>query len=183
MVPTLVLIDIQKDYFPKGRMELVNPIKASENAKKLLDAFRSRKYPIVHVRHISTSESASFFKPNTDGIDFDTKVQPLDGEKIITKHFPNSFRETELKEHLDGLGTKDVIFCGMMSHMCVDATVRAAADLGYNTSLAHDACATRNLTFGGTEVQSSDVHASFMAALSGTYASVKNTDEILNDLT
>ena len=35
----------------------------------------------------------------------------------------------------------------MMTHMCIDATARAAADLGYKVSVIEDACASRDLTY------------------------------------
>jgi nicotinamidase-related amidase len=68
----------------------------------------------------------------------------------------------------------------MMSSMCVDATVRAAADLGYAVSVAHDACAAPDLTFGDTTVPAAQVHAAFMAALGDGYATVATADEIID---
>ncbi|MDH5402076.1 MAG: cysteine hydrolase [Candidatus Heimdallarchaeota archaeon] len=182
MNKALVLIDIQEDYFPGGKMELIGAVEASLNAKKLIETCRINKIPIIHVRHISKSKSASFFIPDTDGINFNKNVLPLDNEIVITKHFPNSFRETELKSHLDNLGIKDVIFAGMMSHMCVDGTVRAAFDFGFTCTVVQDACATRNLSFGEATIPSDNVHGSFMSALSGTYAKVLTTKEILGDI-
>jgi nicotinamidase-related amidase len=66
----------------------------------------------------------------------------------------------------------------MMTSMCVDATVRAAVDLGFETTVAHDACATCELDFGGVAIPADSVQAAFLAALSDGYAAVVSTDEI-----
>ena len=92
------------------------------------------------------------------------------------KNYPNSFRDTKLKQMLDAQGVKDLVIIGAMSHMCVEATSRAAADLGYPVSVVHDACATMNLEFGGAHVPAAQVHATAMAALGFAYASLTTTD-------
>lgn len=71
---------------------------------------------------------------------------------------------------------------GMMTHMCVDATVRAAFDHGLRLSLAHDACATCALTFAGHTVPARQVHHAFLAALNGLYAKVTSTQELVAGL-
>jgi nicotinamidase-related amidase len=67
---------------------------------------------------------------------------------------------------------------GMMSSMCVDATARAASDLGFDVTVVHDACAAPDLEFGGVEVAGASVHAAFMAALADGYAKVVSADEV-----
>jgi len=181
MSEALVIIDIQKDYFPGGNMEVVNSENAANMAKSLLTKFRKDNKTIVHIQHVSTREGATFFLPGTEGVEIHESVAPLDGEKIIIKNFPNSFRNTDLENYLHDNGVKKVIFCGMMSHMCIDATVRAAFDNGFTCIVAEDACATRNLSYGEIEVPSPNVHASFMAALSAVYAKVTTSDEIIKE--
>ena len=88
---------------------------------------------------------------------------------------------TEMNEFNDELrkaGVDEVVVCGMMTSMCVDATVRAAVDLGFATTVAHDACATCELDFGGVPIPAASVHAAFLAALADGYAAVVSTDEI-----
>jgi nicotinamidase-related amidase len=179
MNTALILVDIQQDYFPRGKNEVVGAIDAGGAATRLLSHFREKNLPIVHVQHISLRHDATFFLPDTDGVNFYPTVTPLPGEKIIQKHFPNSFRNTDLAEHLEGQGIKKLIICGMMSHMCIDATIRAAFDLGYACLVAHDACATKNLFFGGREIAAAQVHGAFMAALSAVYAKVLTVEEII----
>ena len=176
----LILVDIQNDYFPGGRMELVGMDAAAENASRLLTHFRDNQHPTFHIQHISTREGATFFLPDTKGAEIHDSVKPELDERVIQKHYPNSFRETPLFDELKNAGLDSVVICGAMSHMCIDATTRAAADLGVQCTLIHDSCATRNLDFGARKVLAEDVHASFMAALSAAYAKVINCTDFLS---
>jgi nicotinamidase-related amidase len=178
MTTALILIDIQNDYFPGGKGELENPIPAARQAFKLLDFFRRLKWPTVHIQHVATRPGATTFLPDTEGVKIHASIAPLAGETIIVKHFPNSFRETNLLEHLKGRGIDRLVLCGMMTHMCVDASVRAAVDFGFPVLLAADACATRALTYGEVKIPAQFVHAAFLAALK-SYAQVLKTGEIL----
>ncbi len=182
MNTALVLVDIQLDYFPNGKMEVVGALEASRFAKKLLDYFREISMPIVHVRHIAARPSATFLLPNTEGINFHESVRPLSDEAVIKKHFPNSFRDTSLQERLDSGGIKDLVICGMMSHMCIDATTRAAFDKGYSCIVAHDACAARNMVFNGLDIPAKHVHGAYMASLGAVYAKVFSAEEIIGML-
>ena len=181
MNTALVLVDIQKDYFPKGMMEVVGAVEASSAAKKLLNHFREKKLPVIHVQHISIRPGATFFLPNTEGINIHESVAPLPDEIIIKKNFPNSFRDTHLNEYIVSQEIKALVICGMMSHMCIDATVRAAFDKGYTCIVAHDACATRNLVFNDIDISAVHVHGAYMAALGAVYAKVLSAEEIISD--
>lgn len=177
----ILLIDIQNDYFANGKMELVDSDKASENARAVLDKFRESNLPVIHVQHIALSFKATFFLPNTSGAEIHKNVSPLDHEKVINKHYPNSFKETELLEYLKSNNITNLVICGMMTHMCIDATVRAAKDYGFNIVLIGDACATRDLEINGQVVKSAEVQKSFLAALNNTYAAVITTKEYLDN--
>ena len=181
MKTALILIDIQNDYFPGGKGELEGPLEAATQARKLLDFFRQQKWPTVHIQHVATRPGATTFLPETEGVKIHASIAPLAGETVIVKHFPNSFRETNLLEHLKRLDIERLVICGMMTHMCVDATVRAAADFGYPVIVAADACTTRALTYGETKVPAGQVHAAFLAALK-SYGQVLMTEETLEQL-
>ena len=174
----LVIIDIQNDYFPGGAMELEGAQAAGEKAAGAIRAFRSRGLPVIHVRHLSVRPGATFFIPGTEGAEIHTLVRPEDGETVVEKNFPNSFRNTALKDILDKRQVKNLVVAGMMTHMCVDATVRQAADLGYRVTLLGDACATRAQSYGGETVPARQVHAAFLAALNGFYAKVIPSHEL-----
>ncbi|MDW0111174.1 cysteine hydrolase family protein [Sporosarcina aquimarina] len=180
MSTALIIVDIQNDYFPNGSMELVSPGKAAANAAKVLEWFRkNNKENIFHVQHIAADPAMGFFLPNTNGVEIHETVQPLENESIITKHFPNSFLQTELESKLKEKGITKVVVVGMMTHMCIDATVRAAVDLGYETLLIEDACATRDLSYDGKDVTAEQVHYAFVGALNGMYCAVTSTEDFL----
>lgn len=181
MKTALILIDIQNDYFDNGAMTLIGPDKASENARLLLAKFRADSLPIIHIQHIATRPSATFFLPNTKGAEIHENVRPLEQEKVIVKHYPNSFRETELLDYLKGENITNVVISGMMTHMCVDATVRAAKDFGFNIVLIGDACATKDLEINGQIVKAEEVQKSFLAALNYFYATVKTAKQYLDN--
>jgi nicotinamidase-related amidase len=178
MTEALVLIDLQNDYFPGGTMELTGAEPAVAQAARLLAAFRQKGHPVFHVQHLAARPGATFFLPGTRGAEIHASVQPGAGERVVTKHFPNSFRQTTLLEDLRSAGATKLTFAGMMTHMCVDTTVRAAADLGFACSLAQDGCATRALQFGAERVEADKVQLAYLAGLNGSFASVKPTREL-----
>lgn len=180
MKTALLLIDIQNDYFPDGTMTLIGANEAGDNAASLLHHFRNKDELVIHIQHVATRPTASFFLPDTIGVEIHEKVKPIDSEKVIVKHYPNSFRETELLEYLQSKHITDLVVAGMMTHMCIDATVRAAKDYGFNVTLIGDACATRDLQIADRIVNASEVHHSFLAALSYFYADVLTTAELIS---
>ncbi len=178
MTTALLLIDIQNDYFPGGRMELIGSPQAARQARRLLDHFRTLGLPVIHIQHIATRPGATFFLPGTDGAEIHAEVQPRPGEAVIVKHHPNSFLETSLLETLRSLQVDRLTIAGMMTHMCVDATTRAAADYGFECLIAGEACATRDLEFAGQAIPAAQVQAAFLAALNDAYGKVLGVDEL-----
>ncbi len=179
MSRALVIVDVQNDYFPGGAMELVGMAEASARAAEVLAGARERAMRIFHVQHLSVRPGAAFFIPDTEGAEISPVVAPRDGEAVIRKHFPNAFRETGLRDALAKQGVDAITIVGAMSHMCIDATARAAFDLGHAVRVVEDACATRYLEFGGRTLPAADVHAAFMAALRVPYASVQRAADWL----
>ena len=179
MNKALIIIDIQNDYFENGRMPLIGSLQASLNARQILEKFRAEGLPVIHIQHIAERPASTFFIPQTKGSDIHSNVKPTPEEKVIIKHYPNGFRETELFEYLKSKNINDLVICGMMTHMCVDATVRAAKDLGFSCTVIGDACATRDLKINGAVVKAADVHNSFLAAFNGFYATLKTTQQYL----
>jgi nicotinamidase-related amidase len=135
----------------------------------------------VHVQHIATRPGATFFLPETEGVRIHESVSPLEGETVIQKHFPNSFRETALLELLRAARIEQLVVAGMMTHRCVDSTVRAAFDLGFGVTVIKDACATRALPFGEATVSAANVQAAFLAALDGVFARVQSADAYIGN--
>lgn len=175
----LLLVDIQNDYFPGGKNELQGSLEASQQAQRLLDIFRLRRQPLMHIQHLSIRPGARSFLPGTEGVEIHPNVKPLEGEAIIQKHFPNSFRDTPLLEHLQKEAVTRLVIAGMMTHMCVEATTRAAYDLGFECLVASDACASRELAFEDQFIPAAMVHYAALAALHNTYARAMRTNEII----
>ncbi|MHC0445111.1 cysteine hydrolase family protein [Flavobacterium sp. 3-218] len=182
MKKALVLIDIQNDYFANGNHVLYQPEIASKNAKKILENSRDENIEIIHIQHFSTNEGADFFFPNTIGAEIHSDVKPHAGEKIIIKNYPNSFRDTELQQYLAEKQITELLICGMMTDVCIAATVRSAMDLGYRTTIIGDACATEDRTLYGNSIPAKQIHESVLAgltALGNLYATVITTDNYL----
>ena len=178
MKTALLIIDIQKDYFPGGKYPLVKPEEAAKNAYMLLQCFREHGGQHIHIQHISLEPDATFFIKGDNGSDIHDLVAHFEGEPIVYKHDPNSFLNTNLLELLKSWEVERVVITGMMTHMCVDATARAASDFGFQVIVAEDACATRDLKYGDTTIPAELVHKSFLAALK-SYGRVMKSEEII----
>jgi nicotinamidase-related amidase len=164
----LIIIDVQAFYFPGGAVPLEDPEAAAGNCKKLLAKFRTDNGTVVHVTHNASR-----------GAKIHPDVTPLEDEMVFVKDEVSAFNGTELLPFLKKNEIKRLVICGMQTHMCVEAVVRAAYDLGFECILVSDACATRALTFDGHTIGASDVHDSTLSTLDGTYARVVDTETFL----
>ena len=164
----LILIDIQNIYFTPGPMLLHKPKCAAEKAAQLLDKFRKEGKTVIHVQHNFKMLSG-----------IHSLVKPLEGEMIVHKDYPNSFLETELKEYLDEAGAEKLVIAGMMSHMCVDTTVRACQNYGYDVTVIDDACTTMSLEYDKKKIDAETVHAVYMASLADGFANVIKLENYL----
>ncbi|EIX9190881.1 cysteine hydrolase [Klebsiella pneumoniae] len=175
----IIVIDLQNEYLPTGKLPLTGIEAAAANAAKVIAAARENAVPVFHIQHIFANNELPVFVPDSDGIKIQPAVQPTGNEPVIVKNHINSFLNTNLRQLLEEQGITSLVVVGAMSHMCVDAAVRAAADFGYDVTVLHDACATLDLEFNGVRVQAEQVHATMMAALAFAYATVKSTEEYL----
>lgn len=178
MPRALVIVDIQRDYFPGGRMPLHEPEAAAEKAGQVLEAFRTAGEPIFHIQHL-TPAGGPFLVEDTDGAAIMAPVQPAAGEPVIHKRAPNAFLGTELEQRLRDHSVSEIVVAGMMTSMCVDATTRAGADLGFEMTVVPDACAAPSLSHDGHDVAAPDVHAAFIAALGQGYATLTPADRLV----
>lgn len=178
MARALLLIDIQRDYFPGGAHPLVGSDEAAEAAGAVLDRFRAAGEPVIHVQHVWDAPDAQYLRPDTAGVEHDARVRPAAGEPVVVKELPNAFVGTDLERRLREGGIERLVVGGMMTSMCVDATVRAAVDLGFEVTVVGDACAAPDLSHGRVEVPGEQVHAAFLAALADGYAEVISAGEL-----
>lgn len=178
MTTTLLVIDLQNDYFPGGAYPLVDADDAVAVARTVLDRFRSDGLPVVHMQHVWDAPDAAFMRPGTPGIEIHSLAQPVDEETLIQKEHPNSFLGTGLAAKLAELETDRLVVMGMMTSMCVDASVRAAVDLEFDVVVVADACAAPDLSYGERTVDGASVHAAFLAALRDAGAEVVTAAEV-----
>lgn len=175
----LLVIDIQNDYFHGGKLPLPGVEAARDKAVLALGSARSSGTPVIHIRHEFPNADAPFFVADSDGSLIHASVLPHESEAVIVKHHANAFRDTDLDERLKAHAPDEVVIVGAMSHMCIDATARAAADLGHAVVVLHDACATLDLQFGEQVVPAVQVHAAFMASLASGYARLLSVEEYI----
>jgi nicotinamidase-related amidase len=163
IMTALLIIDIQNFYFPGDGPGLVNVIPASLNAREVLLTFRDKKQLVIHVRHKSSK-----------GFEINKNVEPIAGEKIITKEDVNSFKDTDLLEYLKKNDITRLVLIGMQTHLCLEAATRAAHDFGFECVVIEDACATKDVKYGDKVVKAEDVHYSTLATINNTYGKVIN---------
>ncbi|MBD7938638.1 cysteine hydrolase [Cytobacillus sp. Sa5YUA1] len=178
MKQALLVIDVQNDYFQGGKMELYSPLAALKQINKLEDYFMEKKEPIIYMQHVMHQEGAPFFEVGTEGAQLHEGLNLTESSTVIEKVYPNSFRETNLAEILEKLAIEQLVITGMMTHMCVDSTARAANELGYDPIVLSDTTATLALTHENHTVPAQYVQNAFLAALS-SFATVITVEEYL----
>jgi nicotinamidase-related amidase len=175
---TLIVIDLQKAIDHPSWGERNNP-QAERNIASLLHAWRSTARPIIHVRHDSV-EPESYYRPGQSGNEFKPEAQPLPGELVLAKRTNSAFVGTDLEPLLRSSGRNLLVIAGVITNNSVEATVRMAGNLGFETYLVEDA----TFTFGrkdwrGTFRTAEEVHAMSLANLDGEYCTVVETNSVL----
>lgn len=175
MNTALLLIDIQNIYFTDGPYLLNHPEATAVVASKLLDDFRGKKLPVIHIQHMFNTAGYPYDSDYLNSIH--SSVSPLANEAVIKKTTPSSFYKTELDTYLHDHNITELVVCGMMSHMCIDTTVRACKDRGIKVTVIEDACTTKDLKFKNNTIPADTVHQAFMAGLNGMFANVMSYDD------
>ncbi|HKP25890.1 MAG TPA: cysteine hydrolase family protein [Dongiaceae bacterium] len=173
----LVVIDAQGEY-RIGQAALPGVEPAAARIADLLARARAAGVPIFHV--VQAGVADGLFDPGTERGAILPQAAPVAGEAIITKRLPNAFAGTELHERLQQTGRNTLIVAGFMTHMCISASVRAALDLGYQTTVIADATATRALPApdDGAPISADAVHRTALAELADRFAAVVNSAKI-----
>ena len=177
----LIVIDVQKAIDAPYHAEHGprNNLSAEANIASLLAAWRKARRPIVHIRHDSTF-ATSAYRPGQEGNNFKDEVAPLPGETIIAKRTNSAFIGTKLEQHLRGAAIKTLVITGVSTNNSVEATVRMAGNLGFETYLVADTCFTfAKPDFEGRLRSAEEVHAMSLANLDGEYCTVVSTDSVL----
>jgi nicotinamidase-related amidase len=173
---TLIIIDAQNEYLD-GKLALPGIGAAMTRLTELLANARRAGAAVVHVQH--KGRSGALFDLEDRGGAFIEVARPAAGEAIVQKGLPNAFAATNLDATLRELGRQQLVLAGFMTHMCVSSTARAALDLGYRTTVAADAAATRDLPdpLGGT-IDAETLHRAALAALADRFAIVAKVTQI-----
>lgn len=174
----LIIIDVQKGFDEPVWGER-NNLQAEENIARLLEAWRKHKRPIFHVQHMSLSPSSPL-NPNHPGNAMKDELKPLAGEPLIQKNVNSAFIGTDLEQQLRKIGCNSLVIVGLTTPHCVSTTTRMAGNLGFETYLVSDATAAFELTgHNGRKYSAQEIHDVTLATLSGEFASVVETNELL----
>ena len=155
-----------------------NP-RAERNVAALLGHWRASGWPVVHVKHDSTFPDSAY-RPGQPGNEFKPEAAPLPGERVVAKHVNSAFVGTDLEVMLRAMGCGRLVVAGVITNNSVEATVRHAGNLGFDTYLVEDACFTfARPDFRGVVRTAEEVHAMSLANLEGEYCTVVTTGSVL----
>lgn len=174
----LIPIDVQQgfDYPPWAPRN--NPAMEA-NGQRLLDAWRRKGRPLIHVRHDSIHAGTSLH-PSHPGNAFRHGFEPRDGEPVVSKSVNAAFIGTDLDLRLRRLGVTSVVLFGISTDMCVSTTARMASNLGYRTIVVGDASACFDLTDAeGRTISADEVSRVHLATLRAEFAEVVATDAVI----
>lgn len=151
---------------------------AEQIVASLLAAWRAARRPIIHIRHDSVLPNSAY-RPGQPGNAFKPEATPLPGETVIAKRTNSAFIGNGLEQHLRAGGIGQIVVAGVVTNNSVEATVRMAGNLGFDTILVEDAC----FTFGrrdwtGVLRSADEVHAMSLANLDGEYCRVVNSKSL-----
>ncbi len=176
--PALLIIDMQQCMATPSAGARNNP-QAEANIDLLLEAWRGRRAPVVHVRHISRSPGSGF-APGQAGAQFQPVFAPRAGEHVVEKNVPDAFIHTGLERWLRVRGIERLVVAGVSTNISVECSVRSAGNLGFQVSVAADACfAFARRDYAGALRSADEVHAMSLANLAGEYAAIIATTEAL----
>jgi nicotinamidase-related amidase len=167
----LILIDPQEEYVTGG--VLLSGIRAAvEDAAKLLHIARKAAIPVFHIHHHG-KQGGALFNPSGPFVRSIPTLAPQKDEDVVVKSLPNAFAHTQLDARIRATGRTELIVADFATHMCISATVRAALDHGYRTTVVASATATRDLPdpLGGI-VPAGEVQRATLAALADRFAVV-----------
>ncbi|WP_110113328.1 cysteine hydrolase family protein [Bacillus sp. CGMCC 1.16541] len=177
--PLLLVIDVQKG-FNHAAWGSRNNKHAETNMLKLIQTWRHKDYPIIHVQHASQNPDSPLH-PSTPGFQFKDGFGPIEDEYLIRKQQNSCFIGTELDNYLKSNGYDTLVLVGLTTNHCVSTTARMAGNLGYRTYVVHDATACFELAaYDRTaHFEAEVVHQLSLSSLHGEFATVVSTDDVM----
>ncbi|PFD29227.1 cysteine hydrolase [Bacillus cereus] len=177
----LIIIDVQKA-FEEEKWGTRNNPDAEENIQILLNMWREKESPIMHIQHLSDNDQ-SIFHPSKKSSDFKDIVVPIKDEKIFKKKVNSAFIGTGLEEHLKENKIKKVVIVGLTTPHCVSTTTRMSGNMGFETYLVSDATAAFAIKGADDTYYSAEqIHNVSLATLDDEFATVLTTEELINKL-
>jgi nicotinamidase-related amidase len=177
----LVVIDVQDGFKDPVWGKRNNP-GAEAAIARLLEGWRKSGRPVYHVRHLSTSPSSPL-RPGQPGVELMAEAKPLPGETVISKNVNSAFIGTDLEARLRRAGHTSLVMAGYCTDHCVSTSARMAANLGFEVTLAEDACVTFDRKgFDGKIYPADEVHRVALASLLGEFCAVATSKDLLADL-
>jgi nicotinamidase-related amidase len=176
----VVVIDAQHEYVD-GALPLPGVRPALEEIGRLLARARARQTPVIHIVH--HAKSGKLFLAGSPSAEIAAPAAPAPGEPVLAKSLPNAFASTDLADRLHALHRSAIIVVGFMTHMCVEATARAAIDQGLRATVIADATATRDLPdpITGATVPAPEVQRNALAALADRFATVLASQDAIGE--
>lgn len=166
----LVLVCMQME-FREGPLRLSNVDAAVDEARALLDRFRSVGAPVIHVARAGAA--GDFFDRAHSSGRFITELSPRPDELVLETSTPNPFVSTNLSQVLSSRAISDVVFAGFSSHSSLSSAVRYASEHGFRPTVVSSACAARDLPGpGGITLPAQIIHLAAMASLADRHACV-----------
>jgi nicotinamidase-related amidase len=182
--PALLVIDVQKaidDPYWAVLGSRNNP-DAERSMALVISAWRRAQLPLFHIRHDSRNPKSTYL-PGHPGHRFKEEVMPLENEAIVSKNTNSAFIGTDLEARLRANNVRKIYVMGVITNNSVEATVRMAGNLGFDTYLMEDCCFTfPKKDHRGTLRTADDVHAMSLANMDGEYCTVINSRDVLEIL-
>jgi len=177
----LLVIDVQQG-IDNPRLGPRNNPEAEKRIADLLAAWRAAGRPVIHVQHMSV-EPNSLLRPGLPGNAIKKEAQPIAGEPLFQKNVNSAFIGTDLEKYLRSQGIENLVMVGLTTEHCISSSARMAANLGFNVTVVADATATFGRRgFDGTHYSAELVHGVELASLSGEFATVRNSSEVLAEV-
>lgn len=174
----MLLIDVQQGLDDPRYGERNNP-DAERNMTRLLEAWRERNLPVIHVHHRSTRPESPLH-PDAAGHAVKPETAPLAGEMVFTKTVNSAFIGTDLESYLRAQGIEALVIVGLTTDHCVSATTRMAGDLGFDVRLVSDGTAAHERKdMSGTRIGAHTVHTVHLASLHDEFCTVVTTRDVL----
>ena len=179
--PALVVIDVQKGFDDPQWGRRNNP-QAESNIRKLLDAWRAARLPIIFIQHCS-KEKKSPLRRGAPGNDIKEIVAPRRPEPILRKNVNSAFIGTRLEPLLRKKRIRAVVLVGLTTDHCVSTTARMAGNMGFDTYVVSDATATFDRSGpDGRKFKAEEVHSVNLASLHKEFATITDTRSLLKAL-